>query len=526
MPPDADAQPHEVGQRDLRLVARQGTLQFAGSLANAFFAFLLVVVAARALGPTMAGAFLVSIAAFQVLASLTVMGSDIGLIRSIPRLLATRRSSDVRPMLLVGLVPVGVVGTACGIAAFALAPEVAEILSDRDPGLLLPFVRTLAPFIPLAALTSACLGATRGFGTVIPSVSIELVAKPASRPVLLGAAVALGLGSVAVAMSYALPILIGVVAAMLWLRRLLPAPADAHGPTTGTASLARSFWAYAVPRGLQAFVTTTTLWLDVMLLSAMRSTAEAAVYTAAARFLVAGEAALHAVVAVISPQISRLLATEDRAGAKAMYQTSTWWLMTLTWPMFLAMAVYAPLLLRLFGPSFQEGEAALTILALASLVSMATGPAGAVLLMAGHSMLGLVVGSATLVLNLALNLVLIPRYGMTGSAWAWAISIVLANLAGALLLRRLERMSPIARGTAIVAVSSLLAFGALGLAFRWLFGTGLASFVAYAALATAAYVAALHRFRRELRFRLFLEALRSRGQRGPEIPPEGAAQSM
>jgi O-antigen/teichoic acid export membrane protein len=516
MPPPADApDPTREGEhRDLRLVARQGALQFAGSLANAAFAFLLVVVAARTLGRATAGAFLVSIGAFQVLATLTVLGADVGLIRTIPRLRATGASRDIGPTLRVAIGPVAVAGVLVGLGVLVLAPTLAEALSGADPPeRILPFLRALAPFIPLAAVTSAALGATRGFGTVLPSVSVELVAKPASRPVLLGAVVALGLGSTAVALSYGLPILIGAVVVLAWLGRLRARVMPGPGKPSPTAELARRFWAYAAPRGVHAVVITTTLWLDVMLLSGLRTAAEAAVYTAATRFLVLGEAALHAVVSVISPQVSRLLAEHDRDGAATIYRTSTWWLMSLTWPLFLAMAAFAPLLLKLFGSGFAEGATALTVLSLASLASMAVGPAGAVLLMAGHSMLGLAVGGAGLGLNLALNLVLIPRFGLVGAAWAWATSIVLTNLAGAALLRRLEGMSAFAAGMGVVATAALATYGALGAAFRLAFGAGVISFAAYAVIATVAYGVIIYRFRGGLRLGLMRDAILAQGRR-------------
>jgi O-antigen/teichoic acid export membrane protein len=526
MRPEAPRRAPEPGraERDLRTVARQGSLQFAGSLLNAVLAFVLVVVATRALGRASAGAFLVSIGAFQVLATISVLGADVGLIRSIPRAIATGRGADVRPLLRVALLPVAVVGSALAIAAFVAAPALAEALSGREPAALLePFLRTLAWFVPLAGLTSAALGGTRGLGTVRPSVTIELGAKPAARPLLLGLSVALGLGSVAIALSYALPILVGVVVVLAWLGRLADRVGPGQVPPAPIRSLARPFWAYAAPRGLHAVVTTTTLWIDVLLLSGLRSPAEAAVYTAATRFLVVGEAALHAVVAVISPQVSRLLAGGDRNGTASMYQTSTWWLMTMTWPLFLAIAVFAPLLLRVFGPGFEQGAVALSILALASLVAMATGPAGAVLLMAGHSMLGLVVGTSSLALNVVLNLVLIPELGMTGAAWAWAVSIVLANLAGAVLLRRLEAISPLSSGALVVGLASLATFGAIGVVVRAALGTGPGAFVLYLLAATAAYAAILRPHRERLRFRVLVGAVRARG---PGAGREGPGYSM
>ena len=124
-----------------------------------------------------------------------------------------------------------------------------------------------------------------------------------------------------------------------------------------------------------------------------------------------GSLALLAVINVVGPQISDLLARDAPSRARDVYQTATCWLMLLTWPLYLSLAFFAPLLLRVFGPGFDTGATALAILCVAMLVSMATGPIDTVLLMAGKSGWNLANTAVALGLNVGLNLVLIPASG-------------------------------------------------------------------------------------------------------------------
>ena len=60
--------------------------------------------------------------------------------------------------------------------------------------------------------------------------------------------------------------------------------------------------------------------------------------------------------------------------------------MTLAWPLYFTLAVFAPLLLQVFKPQYAAGATSLELLAVAMLVATAIGPVDIVLLMGGRSM--------------------------------------------------------------------------------------------------------------------------------------------
>ena len=154
------------------------------------------------------------------------------------------------------------------------------------------------------------------------------------------------------------------------------------------------------------------VWLDTLLIGALRSPAEAAAYAAATRFLVLGQFIGVAITQVVGPKLSELLAGSDRVRARAVYSTATWWLMGLAWPIYVSMIVLAPSLLSVFGAGYQQSRTALMILGAAMLVATAVGPVDVVLLMAGRSSWNLINTLVTVVANVGLNLWWIPRYGI------------------------------------------------------------------------------------------------------------------
>lgn len=91
--------------KDLRMVARGGSLNFVGALANGLLQFALVVVVTRSLAKSASGAFFEAIALFLILSNTAELGADTGLTRMIPRYRVEGRVADVRRSLSVGLVP-------------------------------------------------------------------------------------------------------------------------------------------------------------------------------------------------------------------------------------------------------------------------------------------------------------------------------------------------------------------------------------------------------------------------------------
>ena len=107
-----------------------------------------------------------------------------------------------------------------------------------------------------------------------------------------------------------------------------------------------------------------------------------------------------------------------------------------------------------FGDGYDVASDVVLILSLTMLLATACGPVDSVLLMAGHSWLSLVNSTVTLAVNVGLNLVLIPLYGIRGAAIAWSVAIVVRNLLPLVQVRRHLSMWPLTRSAGLVGVGA------------------------------------------------------------------------
>jgi O-antigen/teichoic acid export membrane protein len=506
----------------LQKLAAGSMLTTAGILASGVLGFAVVLVVTRGLGPVGAGAFFQSVGLFSILVAVADFGAVPGLVRTVARYQVIGRGGDVRAAVAIALWPIGALACLAAMVLFLGAERIAPLVGlPRTEGV--GTLRLLAAFLPLTALSSVTLAITRGFGRMLPYVALENIAKPAMRPLFIATAIAAGLGTAAVVTAWALPAALILLPAALIAARLVHQGERGHSRTASTPSIASEFWRFAAPRGLASVFQVAILWLDVVLVGALSSTHEAGIYAAVSRLISLGIFAIEGVRLAIAPQLSAALATHDQDRSQLLYRVGTWWLVAASWPMYLSLAIFAPFILQMFGREFVEGTPALVILSLVMLVGVGTGNVSVVLLMGGKSMWNLSNTSAALGVNIVLNIILIPRLGMTGAAIAWAASLLVNNLLPLVQVLKALRLSPFGHGFLLITGLATLCFGVIEMAGRFILGpTGLA-FILSSVPGTALYALGLYHFRHTLQLPALKDAFlagtvkRLRRRRTPEV---------
>jgi O-antigen/teichoic acid export membrane protein len=401
---------------DLGPVARGGLSNLFGAMLSVLANFGLVLVVARFVSPHDAGVFFTVTSLFLMLETVGRLGADTGLVYFIARWRALHFEARVAVGLRVAYTPVVLLCGAIAVAMFAAY--------------------------------DVTIAATRGFGWMRPNVLVEKILRPAAQVVLVAAVLTFGWqGGLGIA--WAVPYIGAFVAAVWMLRSALGswlAPADDQ-PHPDIRQVAREFWAFTVPRAAAGVAQILLQRLDIVLVATLRGAREAAVYTAATRFLVVGQFVNQAITAPLQPEMASALAEHDTDRAQDLYRASTTWLVLTTWPMFGVAAAMAPLYISLFGHSYRDGVSVVVVLSLVMLVASAVGLVDTLIIMAGKTAWNLGTTLLALALNLGLDLALIPHYGVMGAAVGWAASILAANLVPLLLAWAKLGLNPFGRST-------------------------------------------------------------------------------
>lgn len=509
--------PRSAGSRDaggrLADVARGGAANLAGALVAAVTTLAVTVLVTREFSKPVAGAFFAAISLFLIVESVASLGANVGAVNFIARLRRLGHQARIPTILRAAIIPVVVMSVIAAVAMLLLARPLASLLlhghlgEGASPVVVADALRVLALVLPCAALADTLLGAARGYRDMRPTVVVDRIGRSSGQ--LLGVLIAVSAGSVALlAPLWAVAYVPAAAGAWYWLHRIRRSQQPrARPPDGGTASAGEGvasatfggFWRFTAPRALANLAQITIQRIDIVLVAIMRGPAAAAIYTAATRFLVAGQFGNAAISMAAQPRFAELFAVGDRRGAGVIYRATTAWLVVLTWPLYLLAVIYGPVVLTLFGHSYRAGHPVMIILGLTMLLATACGQVDMVLITTGRSSWSLANGLLAVVVNVGLDLFLIPRYGITGAAIGWSAAIVVTNLTPLAQLAASVRLHPFGRGTLVAMALALLSFAVIPLTVRAAAGSGAAASIGAVLAGCCVQAAGLWWFRRVLR---------------------------
>jgi len=453
--------------QDVRRLARRGSAGLIGSAVTALSQLALTVAVARGLSKEQAGLFFAATSLFLILSTFTRLGTPTGLVWALSGQRARGEDELLGPTIRVALPPVMVTGTVLALVLAVGAHPVAGLLlpSSASPPTvdrMTTILRAMALFVPVAAVYDAVCAASRGLGAMRSTIYVERILRPAGQCAAV-AALAWYAGSVVVTLAWLVPYLFALLLATRMLVSVLRRVADGgpHGAVSGAPGLRRRFWAFTGPRALANLAQTVQQRLDIVLVGALVGPRDAAIYAAATRFLVLGQAAGLAISMAVEPNLGAELGVGNRARAGTVYRLATAWLVIVTWPIYLFAFVAPGLVLSVFGSGYQAGSAVIRVLAAAMLVATGCGMVDLVLMMAGRTWWNLANVAVGVTVFVGLDLVLIPREGIVGAAIGWATAILLNNLVPLAQVGLTLGLHPFGRATGIAGGWALLACGGL-----------------------------------------------------------------
>lgn len=178
-----------------------------------------------------------------------------------------------------------------------------------------------------------------------------------------------------------------------------------------------------------------TTYTDTLMLGIMRSREEAGIYSAVNQ---GAQLILFAIMTIslsVEPRISKLYAEARFLDLQRFLTNNARAAFLFTLPLAFAFIAFGHLFLGLFGPEFLEGRTALNILSLGYLTSITFGFASHTLSMTKFERITALGIGAGALLNVVLNYLLIPHYGVAGAALGTSLSFVFRNLLYSLLTK-------------------------------------------------------------------------------------------
>lgn len=231
---------------------------------------------------------------------------------------------------------------------------------------------------------------------------------------------------------------VALAAAWLLLHRALPLEAKLAEPLFETLHWLRVAMTLLLLTAFFQVLSRT----DVIMLGLLVDTESAGIYAVAALAAQMVFIGLGAINVIAAPMIAELYWHDRHTELRRLVRLAAIGVVVTAFPAILLLVVFGRPILRLFGPGFGTGYAPLVVLCCGQLINALAGSVGFLMTMTGHQQQAAVIVAVTATLNVVLNLLLIPSYGMVGAAAATAVTTAVWNLAMLVYVWRVLRINP------------------------------------------------------------------------------------
>lgn len=166
---------------------------------------------------------------------------------------------------------------------------------------------------------------------------------------------------------------------------------------------------------------------DIIMLGALGTFSDVGIFSVAVKLALLSSFFLIVVNSAIAPKIALLFKEFKIPEIRLMIQSVSKGLFIIGGLSILLFLLFGKVLLRFWGPEFQDGFLILLILALGQLSNLTTGCAGMLLVMCGFEKIHGFISFFAVILNIILNFIFITNHGALGAAVATSLTLVILN---------------------------------------------------------------------------------------------------
>jgi O-antigen/teichoic acid export membrane protein len=422
--PESSAEPQDVAAQHIR----GSSLLLVGRLIALAIDFGAQVLLVRYLSKADFGAWSYALALVAMLGGIALFEMGNTLARFIPMYRERGQHGSMAGAVALGFAVVGGFGTLIATAV-VIVVGILGFRPTSDPQALQLLI-LVAFLIPVQALDSLF---TTLFATLGSSRAIFLrqaILGPTLRIALVGALVAakadlefLGRGYVAISL-FAL-----AVSGLMFWRAMRQRQQTGMSERRVWSIPARDLFTFATP-----LLASTLVWLlmessDAVLLGYFFDTGAVASFRAVLPLARMNTLVILTFGVLYLPMASRLYARGDEGQLHELYWQSALWMTVLTFPIFLLTFSFArSTTVGLYGPAYAGSAPIMLLLAVGYFFHTALGFNGVTLRIYNKLRYTVSIDIAMAVLNVAVNLILIPRFGVIGAAIGTTATLCLHNV--------------------------------------------------------------------------------------------------
>lgn len=437
-------------------IAKESTISFVGLGYGQFVRYLFTALLARLVGVQFLGIYSLGNSITNIAGVLSKAGTDVGLMRYISRrdIEKDRETikTDIRSTLKMGLIFSIIIMLTQIILSGWLAENVFE-----ESSLLRIVLIVYAVSIPFTALMTIATFATQGFQLLKYKVFVEYILNPTVLIVSMIFVYFVFSSELAIILPTLLTGIVGFIVANYFLKKV----AGVNILNIGKINFNKKILTYSLPIMFTMILGTLLHWMDIIMLGYFTNLETVGLYHPAVRTAGLQQSILIAFAGIYAPMFSKYYAQNNIIGMHHIYKLVTRWILTLVTPIFILIFLFSTKIMLLFGADFIQSSEVLIILAIGTSIFAIFGVSSTALVVSGYQKLNLINALSATIINICLNIILIPKYGIIGAAWATLSSMMFIAFARLIETWIFLKINPFNVKVAKPIIAGIITYGIL-----------------------------------------------------------------
>lgn len=415
-------------------LAKQGGVTFFGNIVGRVLGFVFLGTVTRLVSPDKYGVFVLALSLVSFFFGFANLSMQRAVDYFVPQYLQRGNYRKAKGTIVMASIIAIVTSSGIAIVLFGLSTEISNWF--EEPGLDVAIV-VLSVSLPLKSQFDVLLASFNSMKALKYRVITRDIGKNLIQIGLTTVLLLSGAGLVGLLYGYVLSLLAAVIMGILLLFARVSWLRQEELEIVNVYPLLK----YTFPLMFAGVIYSAVAQVDFFIIGYFLESGNVGIYKVSYQVASGLLIVISAISPVFKPMVSEVQSNKQEVAER--YRLATRWITMLTIPMavtlFLAAEAYLSVL---FTPAYAAGSAALIALSVGYLLNAAFGPEGMMLEGFGYTKLTFMNTSAMILTNIALNLLLIPRFGIIGAGVATAVSTSLAVVLGVVQLYLLDQIHP------------------------------------------------------------------------------------
>ena len=418
-------------------IAKEATISFMGMGFGDGARYLFTAILARFAGVEFLGIYSLASSVTRIGEVFGRAGLHSGVMRFVSRLDKETEIETVRQRILSGLKLGLLFGIVIMILQIALADWLAfELFNGSD--LLKTVLIISAVSLPFATIMAISAFATQGYKLLKYKVMVLNIIRPAIMLVCVLVSISFFTKDTAVKYPLLISAVISSFAAIIFLNKLT----NIKISQIFSGVIDKELLRFSYPLMFVTILGTLMHWMDILMLGYFTDTTTVGLYHPAARTAGLLRTVLLAFMGIFAPMMSEYHRQGDVGEMGKLYKLIVRWIVSLSLPLAIIIIIYSKKIMMLFGVQYLSASNVLMVLTTAAFIQTLFGGGGQTLTMTGFTKVNLFNSIIVVLINITLNLLWIPQYGIIGAAYATLISMALLGLLRIVEVNHLIKITP------------------------------------------------------------------------------------